>query len=33
VDPGRLKTTSAGFGAVTGAQPMRTIQAQLRFSF
>jgi carboxypeptidase family protein/TonB-dependent receptor-like protein len=33
VDPTRLKTTSAGFGAVTGAQPMRTIQAQLRFSF
>jgi hypothetical protein len=33
VDPTRLKTTSAGFGAVTGAQAMRTIQAQLRFSF
>ena len=33
VDPNRLKTTSAGFGAVTGAQPLRTIQAQLRFSF
>jgi hypothetical protein len=33
VDPTRLKTTSAGFGAVTGAQPLRTIQAQLRFSF
>ena len=33
VDPGRFKTTSAGFGAVTGAQPMRTIQVQFRFSF
>ena len=33
VDPNRLKTTSAGFGAVTGAQALRTIQAQLRFSF
>ena len=33
VDPSRLKTTSAGFGAVTGAQPMRTVQAQIRFSF
>ena len=33
VDPNRLKTTAAGFGAVTGAQPLRTIQAQLRFSF
>lgn len=29
VDPNRLKTTAAGFGAVTGAQPLRTIQAQL----
>jgi len=33
VDPSRFKTTSAGFGAVTGAQPLRTIQAQLRFTF
>jgi hypothetical protein len=33
VDPNRSKTTSAGFGAVTGAQALRTIQAQLRFSF
>jgi hypothetical protein len=33
VDPNRLKTTSAGFGAVTGAQALRTIQAQLRSSF
>jgi hypothetical protein len=33
VDPGRVKTTSAGFGAVTGAQALRSIQAQVRFSF
>jgi hypothetical protein len=33
VDSNRLKTTSAGFGAVTGALPLRTIQAQLRLSF
>jgi hypothetical protein len=33
VDPNRVKTTAAGFGAATGAQPLRTIQAQLRFSF
>ena len=33
VDPNRIKTTAAGFGAVTGAAPLRTIQAQLRFSF
>jgi hypothetical protein len=33
VDPNRLKTTSAGFGAVTGAQPLRTVQIQLRLSF
>ena len=33
VDPTRLKTTAAGFGAVTGAQALRTIQVQLRFSF
>jgi hypothetical protein len=33
VDPNRLKTTSAGFGAATGAQPLRTLQAQVRFSF
>lgn len=33
VDPGRLKTTSAGFGAVNGAQALRSLQAQIRFSF
>jgi hypothetical protein len=33
VDPGRLKTTSAGFGAATGAQALRSVQMQLRFSF
>ncbi len=33
VDPNRLKTTSAGFGAVTGAQALRTVHIQLRFSF
>ena len=32
-DPNRFKTTSAGFGAVTGAQALRTVQAQVRFSF
>jgi len=33
VDPNRLKTTAAGFGAATGAQALRTVQAQIRFSF
>ena len=33
VDPARLKTTSAGFGAATGAQALRSIQVQLRFAF
>ena len=33
VDPNRLKTTAAGFGAVTGAQALRTVQVQVRFSF
>jgi len=33
VDPNRLKTTAAGFGAVTGAQPLRTVQMQFRFAF
>jgi hypothetical protein len=33
VDPTRLKTTAAGFGAATGAQPLRTVQAQIRFAF
>jgi hypothetical protein len=30
---GRLLTTSAGFGAVTGAQAMRSLQLNARFSF
>jgi hypothetical protein len=33
VDPNRLTPRNAGFGAVTGAQAMRSVQAQIRFSF
>ena len=33
VDPNRLTPRNAGFGAVTGAQAMRSIQGQIRFSF
>ena len=33
VDPNRLTPRNAGFGAVNGAQAMRSIQAQIRFSF
>jgi hypothetical protein len=33
VDPTKLTPRTAGFGAVTGAQAMRTMQLQLRFSF
>jgi hypothetical protein len=33
VDPNRLKTTSAGFGAATSAQAMRSTQLQVRFTF
>jgi hypothetical protein len=33
VDPNRLKTTAAGFGAATGAQTMRNLQLQFRFAF
>lgn len=33
VDPARVLPRNAGFGAVTAAQPMRSIQATLRFSF
>jgi hypothetical protein len=33
VDPARVLPRNAGFGAVNGAQPMRSIQATLRFSF
>ena len=31
--PARLKPQNAGFGAVTGAQAMRPVQAQIRFQF
>jgi hypothetical protein len=33
VDPARLTPRNAGFGAVTGAQAMRSVQLQLRFQF
>ena len=33
VDPNRLKTTSAGFGAATSAQALRSMQIQARLSF
>ena len=33
VDPTKLKPQDAGFGAVTGAAALRTIQAQVRFTF
>ena len=33
VDPTRLKPQNAGFGAVTGAQALRSLQLQLRFQF
>jgi len=33
VDPTRLLPRNAGFGAVTGAQPLRSVQAQIRFQF
>ena len=33
LDPARLLPRNAGFGAVNGAQAMRSVQAQLRFSF
>jgi hypothetical protein len=33
LNPSRLLPRSAGFGAVTGAQAMRSIQAQVRFQF
>jgi len=32
-DPKRVKPQDAGFGAVRGAQAMRTMQAQIRFQF
>ncbi len=33
IDPTRLIPRNAGFGAVTGAQAMRSVQGQIRFSF
>ena len=33
INAARLKPTDAGAGAVTGAQALRTLQAQIRFSF
>jgi hypothetical protein len=33
IDPNRLTPRTAGFGAVTGAMPMRTMQVTARFSF
>ncbi len=33
INPARLKPTDAGFGAVSGAQAMRNLQAQIRFQF
>ena len=33
LDPTRLTPRNAGFGAATGAQPMRNMQLQIRFGF
>jgi hypothetical protein len=33
LDPARLQPRNAGFGAATGAQPMRNLQLQIRFAF
>jgi hypothetical protein len=33
LDPARLTPRTAGFGAATGAQPMRSLQVQVRFGF
>ena len=33
IDPNRLTPRTAGFGAATGAMPMRTVQLTARFSF
>ncbi len=33
IDPNRVKPNNAGFGAVTGAGALRSIQGQIRFSF
>jgi hypothetical protein len=33
LDPARLTPRNGGFGAVTGAQAMRSMQVQIRFGF
>jgi hypothetical protein len=33
LDPNRLQPRNAGFGAATGAQPLRNSQLQVRFQF
>ena len=33
LDQNRLKPEDAGFGAVTGAAPLRSVQLQVRFQF
>ena len=33
LDPARLQPKNAGFGAATGAQPLRNMQLQIRFGF
>jgi hypothetical protein len=33
LDPARLQPKNAGFGAATGAQPLRNMQLQIRFAF
>ena len=33
INPARVKPVDAGFGAATGALPMRSVQMQLRFIF
>ena len=33
LDPARLTPRNAGFGAATGAQPLRSMQLQIRLGF
>jgi hypothetical protein len=33
LDPNRVQPRNAGFGAATGAQPLRNMQLQIRFRF
>jgi hypothetical protein len=33
INPTRVKPNQAGFGAVSSAQAMRSVQAQVRFQF